>query len=127
MRGAQPTSGVEGVPALFPDQAVVILERRLDWTSKTCALGHELVHEERGGGAEHPEAPEGWWAIVAREERAVERIVAERMVPLDKLARFVDRMVDVGDPVTAVEVADAFAVTLVVAQRALQRLGAERS
>ncbi len=63
------------------------------------------------------EAPPGW--IVIREEGAVEKIVAERLLPVTTLRPYVDSMAELGEAVTALEVAEEFDVPLALAQRAL--------
>ena len=52
--------------------------RRLDQVRRRCTLTHEIVHLERGTV---PADPRG----LAREERAVDRIAARRLITLDAL------------------------------------------
>lgn len=100
----------------------VVLDFRLDRTARNAVLAHELVHDERviwspgGGGLVRP-----------KEEAYVNREVARRLVPLVLLARFVERVAELGEPVHAVAVAEEFDVPLDVAHRALWLLGQQRS
>lgn len=100
---------------------VVLLDPRLGRVARNAALGHELVHLERGLLA--PETPP---AIVQREEHQVAAECARRLVPLEELAGFVAATADV-EPVTAAVVADAFEVPFDVAERALAQLRHPRS
>jgi hypothetical protein len=90
-------------------------------------LAHELVHDERWGGCDLPGMPSCWQAVVAREERWVNAIVADRLVPADDLAEFCARVADLGIGVTARDVALEFDVTDEVATRALTRLARARA
>lgn len=92
----------------------VILHERLGRRERSATLGHELVHLERG--LLPPEAPPG---IVQREEATVDRIVADRLVPPTLLVELIRRHEDLGEPVTAAVVAEAFEVPDEVAWRAL--------
>lgn len=102
------------------DRAVIVIDPALDRPARRAALAHELVHDERGGGADHPGMPEGWAAVVAGDERAVDRIVARRLVPATALANLVAQLVDVDGGVTAGAVAEAFEVPEAVAITALE-------
>lgn len=62
------------------DLAAIIIDPALGERERTAALAHELVHDERGGGVTGDSA-------TARDEAAVEREVARRLVPLDEAAR----------------------------------------
>jgi hypothetical protein len=94
-----------------------VLDASLDRTARRCVLAHELVHAERGIG--HPAASA---ATMEREEEAVRREVARRLVPPDLLRRFVAARGDLGG-VTAGEVAEEFDVEREVAAKALDLLG----
>lgn len=99
-----------------PD-TVILISRHLDPPERLVALAHELVHIERGGGCHRPGIPAQMRPLVTREERRVDGIVADRLVPADDLAAFVRSRITVG-PVTAFDVATEFGVTLEVAVRA---------
>lgn len=107
-------SSVDGLSE--PDEwgGWISLRRGLTQVERRCALGHELVHVERGGGSEHPDP-----VVRRREERAVDRIVADRLVPEDELAVWLARQ---EDGVTADDVAEQFRVTHEYALLALQRI-----
>lgn len=102
-------------------RAVIVLDPDLDRRQRAAALAHELVHDERGVH-DDPQAPPSWRAVVAREDRAVDRITALRLVPPNELGAAVRRWCDVGDGVDAQMVADEFDVTVGVARRALETL-----
>jgi hypothetical protein len=101
----------------------VLLDYRLGRVDRNAVLAHELVHDERN--ILYPaSAPT---ALVAKEEAIVRRITAERLVPLAELATLTARLVDIGEPVHAVTVAEEFDVPFDVAQRALWLLEQRRS
>lgn len=104
------------------DRAVIVLDAGLDRRARSAALAHELVHDERGLDLT-PGAP-----VLLREveEARVRAEVARRLVPLDELARFVARLLELGEPVTPRRVADEFDTTIAVAARACGQLAAER-
>lgn len=85
-------------------------------------LAHELVHDERDI-LYLPGAPTG---LVQKEETQVDRIVADRLVPIGELLHLISKVVDLGEPVHAVTVAEEFDVPLDVAQRALWLLEQRR-
>lgn len=89
----------------YLEHHTIVLDRR----ERNAVLAHELVHEERGGGIDHPGMPAGWQAIVAREELIVDREAARRLIPTDELAAFIAARVSIG-PVTVEELADEFDV-----------------
>lgn len=98
-------------------QRTITLDTRLSRVDRNAVLAHELVHDEldylwpRGT---HP-------AIVAHGERAVDRIVADRLVPPDLLHQFAHAYSEL-EGVTVTVVAEEFQVPLDVADIALQRL-----
>ncbi len=96
---------------------VVLIDRSLPAPERRAALAHELVHLERGAV---PRAAPGW--VVAKEERWVDRIATQRLVPAAELRRFVEARSSVG-PVSASDVAEQFEVSLPVAIRACESLG----
>lgn len=57
---------------------VISMRRAMPRHESRCVMAHELVHDERG-------AVPRW--LVPREERAVRREAARRLIPLDDLAR----------------------------------------
>jgi hypothetical protein len=61
--------------------------------------------------------------LVQKEEAQVNRIVAQRLVPLGELLELVARLADLSEPVGAAAVMDEFDVPLDVAHRALWLLG----
>lgn len=102
--------------------AAIIIDPRLSRSERNAALAHELVHDERGGGADHPGMPASWAAVVARDEAAVDQEVARRLVPPAELARFCEVMALLDIGVTAHEVAEHFDVPPAVAGAALRQL-----
>lgn len=111
--------GDDALAGVLPDGTeVVVLDPRLRPRTRRAALGHELVHLERGI------LPFGTpRSIVAREEYQVNEETARRLVPIDELAAFVAR----GGAITEQEVADEFDVPVAVASRALAQLRHPRS
>ncbi len=109
-------SGADAVSvAAVVDGGVVLLDHSLSRVERRCALAHEIVHLERGGGSCDP--------CRVREEAIVDRIVAERLVPLCEPLVFCDHL----EVVEAWMVAEEFDVTDDVARRALATLdGASR-
>lgn len=111
---------IEAVYGRRGDRAAIIIDPELSQVDRAAALGHELVHDERGVPPMNP--PQLWVPVVAKEEAAVDREVARRMMPLDTLAAYVDSMEEMGVGVTAANVAVEFDVALWVAVRALALL-----
>lgn len=103
-------------------QAVVFLDPRLPAEERRAALAHELVHDERGGGAWHPDAPPGWDPVVAAEEARVDREVARRLLPLTELLEAAEAADDFGHQVTAAELAGEYEVPLRLAEQAMRLL-----
>lgn len=101
------------------DRQRVLLDPTLGRIERNAVLAHELVHLERGI-LYCPSTPP---ALVAKEEAAVEAIVADRLVPPALLQQFILAMAEV-DGVTVADVASEFEVPLDVAERALQRFTA---
>jgi hypothetical protein len=118
-----PHSTGGAIYARWPDgEALVVIDPALGRRERRAALAHELIHDERGGGADSAGIPASWRAVVARDEHQVDDEVARRLVPLDQLRAFVDRCLDFAVGVDVVEVAEAFDVPESVAERALQLL-----
>lgn len=106
-----------------PEGTVIAVDPSLGQVERNAALAHELVHDERGGIVDGPDAPDGWDVVVAREERIVDRIVAGRLVPAHRLEEYIDRVLSLDDGgVTAAMVAEEFGVPEDVAQRALEAM-----
>jgi hypothetical protein len=108
----------------LPDRVhpTILLDRRLDAIERRCALAHELVHDERGGGCDHPGMPRTWGAVVGREERRVQDEAVRRLVPPEQLLEFCVRVAEVEGSLGPAEVAEEFDVTHEVAERALEML-----
>lgn len=92
----------------------IVIDRSLPPVERLAVLAHELVHIERGGTADCLD--------VGREERAVDRIVAQRLVPADELEALVEVLVEIEGGVTAEMVAEEFEVPAEVAARAMAGL-----
>lgn len=95
--------------------AVIVVSPSLDPVAQRCALGHELIHHERG--ITSPPASD---ATMVHEEVLVRREVARRLVPIEELTAYVD--IEHPEGVTAEMVAEEFEVTLAVANEALRQL-----
>lgn len=100
----------------------VLLDFRLGQRDRNAVLAHELVHDERDI-LYWPDTPQ---ALVEKEEAIVNREVAHRLVPMTLLARYVARVVEMGEPVHAAAVMEEFDVPLDVAHRALWLLEQRR-
>lgn len=111
---------LEGVYGRRGDRAAIIISSGLSRRERRVALAHELVHDDRDGGCDHPGMPKAWLAVVTRDEDAVDDEVAARLVPIDELAEFCSRQVGLGHGVTAAAVAEHFDVTEQVAARAVK-------
>lgn len=85
--------------------SVIALDPALSDGGRRAALTHELVHDERGGVADPPDAPTAWAAVVDREERRVDREVVRRLAPTDRVAPLLAEMAAGGGGVTAAELA----------------------
>jgi hypothetical protein len=95
----------------------VLLDLSLDRAGRRAVLAHELAHDERGGGCDHPDMPDSWRAVVAREEAAVERIARNRLIPPGELAAWLAAL---ERPVEAWEVAEEWDVPVEMAVEALR-------
>jgi hypothetical protein len=112
--------GLDAVVARWPDgDAVIVLGDQLGRRQRNAALMHELVHLERGGGADTEGMPDGWRPVVARDEHQVDDEVARRLVPLEALRAMIRQWVDADLQVTVADVAGEFDVIDEVARRAL--------
>lgn len=61
------------IVAIRGTESAILMDRNLTSTERRCTLTHEMVHIERGGTADCLD--------VAREERTVDRMTAERLLP----------------------------------------------
>jgi hypothetical protein len=113
-------AGMDALVAHWPEgDAVIVLDEQLGRRQRSAALGHELVHLERGGGADAHGMPAGWSAVIARDEHQVDDEVARRLVPQDALRGLIRRRLDADLQVTVADVAEEFDTTDEVARRAL--------
>lgn len=103
-------------------RAAIVIDPELNQVERRAALAHELVHDERGGGAEATGMPASWQPVVTREEHRVEAEVARRLVPVEELKELARQRSTLELPLTVEEVADAFDVPGAVATHAVQRL-----
>jgi Zn-dependent peptidase ImmA (M78 family) len=115
-----PAGPVQALCVIRGATRIVLIDRELRAADRRAALTHELVHLERG-----PVPGEAPTWVVAKEERHVDRIAARRLVPAGELRRFVEAMTTIG-PVSALDVAEQFEVSLPVAIRACEELGQAR-
>lgn len=111
-----------GVLRRSRDRVYIFLDRSLSQAERRCVLAHELVHLERGTNARCSWHAPMWSAVVAREELAVDRIVATRLVPLDELRTLVERITGCDRGVTPLDVEDEFEVDGPTAVTALHEL-----
>ena len=111
--------GVRGAYQARGDRRAIVLSPTLGPAERTATLAHELVHDERGGGASYRGQPPTWEPVVARDERQVNDEVARRLVPRNELERLWRRCRDVEGSLGVAEVAAAFDVPPEVAARAL--------
>lgn len=113
--------GVKAIYATRGEDKAILINRSLGPAERLAALAHELVHDDHGGGCHHPDAPPLLHVATAREEARVHGIVADQLVPPDRLQDFVERRSEF-EYVLAHHVADEFDVPVDVADLALQRL-----
>lgn len=95
----------------------ITLDTRLTSIERNAVLAHELVHDELDYLWQVGTPP----AIIARGERVVDDLVADRLVPPELLQQFVDAYSEL-EGVTISVVAAEFGVPLDVAERACRRL-----
>lgn len=122
--GLGPLPDRMGGAVYWPDgeRTIIAIDERLPRRERAAALAHELVHDERGGGRDFPEAPETWSAVVARDELAVHLEVARRLVPVDALRSYCERLATTYEPVRPADVADEFDVSIDVALTAMRMM-----
>lgn len=101
------------------DRTAIVIDPVLSQVERRCALAHELVHDERGGGCDGEHMPESWTAVVSREEQRVDDIAVERLIPPAELLRLCVELETSCVHVDADQIAEHFHVTTTVAQRAL--------
>lgn len=118
-----PPGAPSAVYARRGDRAVVMIDRALSPAERLAALAHELVHDERGGSGHVEGLPASLRTGVAQEEATVDRIVAERLVPMDLLLPLLEARAEVDGHVCAQTVAEEFGVPERVAERAMRLLG----
>lgn len=99
---------------------LIVIDPDLSGVERRAVLTHELIHHERGGGAERVGATPTQAGLATREEQTVEREVARRLVPPDQLRAYLHEATRGGGGVGAAEVASQFEVPLVVATAALR-------
>lgn len=104
-------SGTRGLITQSAVGATIWIDERLGQRTRSAVLAHELVHEERGLFYDRS-TPR---ALVAKEEAAVVRETARRLVPDAGLAELAAS----GEPVELWEVADRFGVPEDVARAAV--------
>lgn len=97
--------GVDGAHATKGERRAIVIDRALLRSERNAVLAHELIHDERG------HLPPGASDLeVLREERRVDAEVARRLVPLDELRELVRQRVELGEQVTAADIAEHFDV-----------------
>ena len=101
-------------------RAAIVIDPALPRRERAAALAHELVHDERGGGRDFEEFPDTWDALVARDELQVHREVARRLVPIDALREYCERLATTYEPVRVADVVEEFDVSADVALMALR-------
>jgi len=104
---------------------IIVIDPSLGGAERRAVLTHELVHHERGGAIERADAPTGWRSLVDREERAVDREVARRLVPTAELEALVAERSALDGGIDAADVAAHFDVPRWVAALALDRLACD--
>ncbi|MCB1017597.1 MAG: ImmA/IrrE family metallo-endopeptidase [Acidimicrobiales bacterium] len=122
-----PPGAPAAVYARRGDRAVVLIDRALPPAERLAALAHELVHDERGGSGHVDGMPPSLGDVVAREERRVDRIVAERLIPRDRLEQLVETRSEIEGHICPLVVAEEFGVPERVAHDALSMLLERRS
>jgi hypothetical protein len=106
---------IEDLPAGFRRITLdITLERR----ERSEVLGHELIHDEFDL-LWPPGTPS---ALIVKGERFVDRVNAERTIPMGALAGYVERRLASDLTVTPLDVAEEFDVTEQLAELALRLL-----
>lgn len=102
------------------DRTAIVLDPGLTQAERRCALAHELVHDERGGGCDAEYMPVSWGVVARREERIVDDVAVHRLVPADELIRVCVELEMGCTHVESRHIAEHFHVTEPVARRALE-------
>lgn len=118
--------GLRAVLARRGPDRVILIQRSLSPPERLVALAHELVHEERNGGAIVPRPPHPLSIEVPREEARVDRIVTNRLVPRSELSSFLQSRAEIDPPVEPWEVAEEFGVPEEYAERAMRMLDGQQ-
>jgi hypothetical protein len=105
-----------------PERAYILVHDELHPLHERAVVEHEMAHHRRGGGVDRPWMPALWRSRVARDEMECNREAADRLVPVDELAVFCDRMASLGEGVGPDEVMTEFDCTRRVAEDALDNL-----
>ena len=100
------------------DEPVILLDTELGRRMRSSVLAHELIHDERGACGCSP----NWDYVCLKEERAVNKIVSERILPDAEVLAFVERRTELGEPTTVADLAEAFDTAEWVAAIAAERL-----
>jgi len=115
--------GVRALHAVSADgYRAIIVSRSLPPVERLAALAHELAHDDCQGGCHHPGMPDLLRPIVARDEARVDRVAADRLLPLPRLAAWVTAEVAAERPVTVALAAAGLDVAHWVAEVQLRRL-----
>lgn len=87
---AELPAGVRALHAISADgHRAILVNRALPPVERLAALAHELAHDDCKGGCHHPGLPDLLRPLVARDESRVDRIAADRLLPLPRLAAWV--------------------------------------
>ena len=108
--------GTEAISAGGDGRPVLVVTRSLGRRLREAALAHELVHHERGPCS----CTATWDYVCNKEERKVDRIVADRMLPGGEVLAFAQRRAELGEPTTVTDLAEEFDVAEWVAEIALR-------
>lgn len=93
----------------------IVMDPAMSQVDRNAHLVHELIHDERG--IFYPPATPP--ALVEKEEYAVRKETALRMLPMEDLIRFVEATQEFV-PITAEVVAERFSVPVPVAREAMR-------
>lgn len=102
---------------------VIFVHDDLHPHEERSVVAHELAHHRRGGGINRAWMPATWDAEVAREEWMCDRDAAALLIPPPELSRWMDE--NLHDWETGIgprDVADAFGVSVRIAEAALDNL-----
>ncbi|MBK5222502.1 MAG: hypothetical protein JJE52_06445 [Acidimicrobiia bacterium] len=113
MRWLELPDGVEGLWWREGDRSIIDLSITFTRRELRAVLAHHLMPVERGIGYTRL-TPDG---LVGKEEAAVDRIVAERLVPTEPLPLFVAARLTPHEGATVLHMAVEFDVPLEVAER----------